>query len=41
MHPLIERVVPILVSASNDVSCHLASYAKRVGSRYSGYNIFY
>ena len=35
-----ERVVRIIVSASNDVRCHLESYTPRVGSRYSGLNIF-
>ena len=35
-----ERVARIIVSASNDVRCHLASYAPRVGSRYSGLSYF-
>ena len=35
-----ERVARIIVSASNDVGCHLESYTPRVGSRYSGLNIF-
>ena len=35
-----ERVVRIIVSASNDVRCHLESYTPSVGSRYSGLNLF-
>ena len=35
-----ERVVRIIVSASNDVRCHLESYTPSVGSRYSGFNHF-
>ena len=35
-----ERVVRIIVSASNDVRCHLESYTPRVGCRYSRLNHF-
>ena len=35
-----ERVVRIIVSASNDVRCHLERYTPSVGSRYSGFNHF-
>ena len=36
-----ECVARIIVPASNDVRCHLASHAQCAGYRYSGLIIFY